>query len=216
MKTPIRVNYLVLFRVVKNMPDSDAYLCSIAGTELFARLPRNQTVKKYGVGDTDWASIMEIRGARITLSQRTPAYVRRIIEYLLRDELTSRGLTVKKVTRFRDQIKVMLRGPENITNRDLAGILGPHTASDDFRKYLPGQRITFVMYREKIEDLIRSVLLHEECVDAVYYLEEIGTALVYCTNGSIPLLIGQDGWNVVTAKRLLAELGFNINIEIKS
>ncbi len=67
----LKVGYLIPFTVIKNMPDHDSYLTVIPQKGILAQLPKKYARKEYRIGDSDWASVFMIKGARITLSQKS-------------------------------------------------------------------------------------------------------------------------------------------------
>lgn len=213
----IKINYLVLFQVVKKLPDHDSLLCNLVGTQLFAQLPRKYATHDYKVGDTGWASVFEIKGARITLSQKSPAYVRKLIEYLLSEPLCNYELQIKKVGIYQDVFKVLISTQKELSNRDLNEIFKPYINCQHFKKHFPDGKFFFVRFYEDIEQLIKSLLVYEDRIQKVIFFKSLAQATVYTENGSVGLLVGEKGKNVMTARKILQTLtGSNIDIEIKS
>ncbi len=212
----IKINYLVLFQVVKKLPDHDSLLCNIVGTQLFAQLPKKYAAHDYKIGDTDWAAVFEIKGARITLTQKSPAYIRKLIEYLVSEPLINYELSIKKIGIYQNLFKILIKTDKNFTNRDLNEIFKPYINSQEIKKHFPEGKFVFTRYYENIEDLIKSLLLYEDRIQRVIYFKSLAQATVYSENGSVGLLVGEKGKNLITAKKILQSLVGNIDIEIKS
>lgn len=212
----IRVNYLVLFQVVKKSPEHDSLLCNIVGTQIFAQLPRSYASRDYKIGETGWASIFQIKGARIILSQKSPAYVRKLIEYLLNEPLVNYELRIKKVGIFQNFYKILIATDKNLSNKELNDIFRPYLSSQGIKQHFPEGKFVFVRYHENIEDLLRSLLVYEDRIQRVIYFKSLAQATVYTENGSVGLIIGEKGKNLITAKKILQSLKGNIDIEVKS
>lgn len=212
----IKINYLVLFQVVKKLPDHDSLLCNIVGTQLFAQLPKKYAAHDYKIGDTDWAAVFEIKGARITLTQKSPAYIRKLIEYLVSEPLINYELSIKKIGIYQNLFKILIKTDKNFTNRDLNEIFKPYINGQEIKKHFPEGKFVFIRYYENIEDLIKSLLLYEDRIQRVIYFKSLAQATVYSENGSVGLLVGEKGKNLITAKKILQSLVGNIDIEIKS
>ncbi len=212
----IKINYLVPFCVVKKLPEHDSYLCNILNTQLFAQLPVKYAAKEYKVGDSGFAAVFEIKNAKIILSQKSPAYIRKIIEYLFCEPLRNYNLQIKKVAIFMDMIKILVKTDKVISNKELNEIFSPYFNNTDIKHYFPQGRFLFVKFHEEIELLIRSLLFYEDRIEKVVYFQSLAQATVYCDNGSVGLLVGEKGKNLVTAKKILQNLIGNIDIEIKS
>lgn len=212
----IKINYLVLFQVVKKLPDHDSILCNIVGTQLFAQLPKKYAAHDYKIGDTGWAAVFEIKGARITLTQRSPAYIRKLIEYLLHEPLANYDLHIKKIGIYQNLFKILIKTSKNLSNKDLNDIFKPYISSSEIKKHFPDGKFLFVKYHENIEDLIKSLLFYEDKIQRVVYFKSLSQATVYSENGSAGLLVGEKGKNLITAKKILESLTGNIDIEIKS
>jgi len=76
----VKVGHLVPVTIIKALPDYDSYLTMITGTELMGLLPRKYANRVFKVGDNTLAAIFQMEGIRITLSQRSPQYIRKLME----------------------------------------------------------------------------------------------------------------------------------------
>jgi len=217
MQVPIKIGYLFPFIVVKKLPDHDCYLINLASTELFAQLPKKYAVKDYKIGETGWAAIFQIKGARVTVSQKSPQYIRKMFEYFLNEPLTKHNLQIKKIARVKNFFKVLIKTDEPYNNKDLHEIFEPYVKNaGELKKYFPEGQFVFVKYYEDIEKLIASLLVYEDKISRVIYFSSLGQASVYSQNGYIGLIVGEKGKNLITTKKLIEELtGSNIDIEVK-
>ncbi len=217
MQFLIKIGYLIPFIVVRKDPDKNAYLVHISGTDLFALLPKTHAAQDYKIGDSGWAAVFQVKGATIFLSQKSPQYIRKILEYFFRDILTNYGLQIKKVAIFQNLFKILIKTDRQYTNKELNEIFHAYVKnSDEIKKYFPEGKFVFVRYKPDIEDLIASLLVFEEKISRVIYFRSLGQATVYTENGSVGILVGEKGKNLITAKKILQSLVGNIDIEIKS
>lgn len=217
MQSPVKIGYLFPFIVVKKLPDHNCYLVNLVNTELFAQLPKNHAVKEYRVGETGWAAIFQVKGARITISQKSPQYIRKMFEYFLNEPLSKHELQIKKIAIMRNFFKVLIKTEKPYTNKELDEIFAPHIRdSSELRKYFPEGQFVFVKYYEKIDQLISSLLVYEDKINRVIYFSSLGQASVYAQPGYVGLIVGEKGKNLITTKKLIEELtGSNIDIEVK-
>jgi len=207
---PIRVGYLFPFTVVKTLPDKDSFLVNISNTELFGMLPRDFTNRVYRVGETGWASIAEIRGAQILLSQKNIQYIRKILDYVLNDALVENNLKIKKIALSYPYVKIVIdkflesENDFEIPKPDkLHDIFKPYLNDDIMTEYLPNYKLNFVRFSLDINECIKRLLIYEDFINKVVVLEELEEAMVFVTNGYAGQIIGPKGKNIVTTKKLI-------------
>lgn len=82
--------------VCKSIPHMESYLVWVYNTETFATLPKHHALKEYRIGENLMAAVMDVRGARITLSQRIPQFTKKMFEYHFRDLLRENEWIVKR------------------------------------------------------------------------------------------------------------------------
>lgn len=97
----LRIGYIVPFIVLKNYSEEAILVKLLGQSELIAILPRSAMIKNYKIGDTGFACIAMIDRARILLSQKSPLYVRKMLEYLLADAIIENRLKIKKIAGMR-------------------------------------------------------------------------------------------------------------------
>jgi len=130
----IKIGHLLPFIVLKSRPGSKpghgSYLVKILESPLLATLPKQLAIKNYHNEDTGFAAIQEMNGPRITLSQRTPFYVRKMLEHLLADALKKHQLKIKHIgtSKGMPYYKVAVESlSKNITtNKDISSVLKPY------------------------------------------------------------------------------------------
>ena len=213
-----KVGYLVGFMVLKNLPDYDAVLVRLIHSELLAVLPRKWMIRNYRQGETGWASIVEIKGPRITLSQRNPVYVRKMIEYLFSDVLVKNSMKVKRVAGISGSnlYKVAI-DPGSVpveTSDDLFDFLKPHFNGFEPSTYFgEGTRMYFVRFDPDPERYVLNALCppgRRELVLKVIYLEEMRKVRLLVDAQNAGLFIGRKGENLITAMKLT-----DLEIEVK-
>jgi len=209
----LKVGCLVSFIVIKNMPDYDSFLVSIVGKSILALLPRRFSGKEYKVGETGWAAVFEIQGARITLSRKSPHYIRRMLEYFMADLVRDKKIRFKKVAmvsgaRF---CKVAVEPVENgISQADLVSLCKPYLS--EAREHI-NERITPIIYSRNMEEYVKNALAPAplEAIRNVIYTKGMNTAEVYVDPMMLALFIGKRGSNVATASKLTG-----VNIRVKA
>lgn len=85
-----------MFSVVKALPNHDSYLCKLHDSQVFALLPKKYARREFRIGESNFAAVFNIEKARVTLSQVSFYYTRRILEYLLFPALKELKLKIKK------------------------------------------------------------------------------------------------------------------------
>lgn len=203
----LKVGHLVPFYVVRNLPHYEAYLVSMPDSSVLMQLPKKYAIKSYKVGEVGWASVFIMERSRIILSQRSPQYVRRVLEFLLE---SVDGLTIKRVARVDGGkfCKVAVDYPAE-------------SASEIFSvcsKYLDGNlhnfitdRICFVKYSKDIKQYVVNALVPgpASAVREVIISKALRQADVYVDVQYVRLFMGSKGLNVAAASKLT---GVRINI----
>ncbi|HOJ16271.1 MAG TPA: hypothetical protein PLC43_03775 [Caldisericia bacterium] len=97
----LRIGYIVPFIVLKNYSEEAILVKLLGQSEVIAILPRSAMIRNYKIGDTGFGCITMIDRARILLSQKSPLYVRKMLEYLLADAIIGNKLKIKKIAGMR-------------------------------------------------------------------------------------------------------------------
>lgn len=212
----LRIGYLAGVVVVKAMPDYDAYLCKFIDSQILALLPRRWALRHYKVGETAWAAIYDINGARITLSQKSTQYIRKILEYLLSSACMEHNLKFKKIARMEGarfaKAAVEPMDGDILDSKELYGVLKPYVQDIHLGDYLT-ERVSFVRYSRDIREYVVNALCppgpNEKILKVIHH-EEMNKVSLLVDNGHVGLFVGEKGRNVMTAKKLC-----EVDIEIK-
>jgi len=208
----LNIGYLVPFVVVKAMPDYDSFLTTLIDKGVFALLPRRYAFKDYRVGEAGWASVFGIKGARIILSQKSPQYVRKILEYLLSPLIKEEIIKFKRVARLADanfhKVAVAVNNPEKYSQRDVVKMCRP--CFEDLKNYV-SEKVIIVKYSEDTEEYIINALspAPPERIDKVILNKGAHEAEVFVEDKYVGYFLGPKGQNVSTASKLT---GFKITI----
>jgi len=199
----LKVGYLLPFYVAKNLPDQDSYLVGIPGSGLLAYLPKNQAYRQYVVGESGWGSISSVQDSRITLSQQSPHYIRRILEYVLQPVFKEQGMRIKHIARLphifcKVAIECSLKTSSDIYAACSKSMNG--NMADFFT-----DRICFVKYDVNRVEYIKNALAPapRDQILNVIYMQELQSATVYVGKEYVGIFMGKKGVNVATAARLL-------------
>jgi N utilization substance protein A len=204
----IKVGYLVPVMVVKALPDHDSFLTLIVGTELMALLPRRYANRVYRVGDNTLASIYSIDGGRITLSQRSSQYFRKLSELLLSPLLQEGRIEVKRAAtvsgaRF---AKVSIK-----SLRDEDPVRVSIRYMRDLKRYTD-DTVTLVKYSSDLREYVVNSLspAPREGVKKVILFQTLGEVLVRVEPPYLGLFLGKGGLNVALSSKLV---GVKIKID---
>jgi len=92
----MKVGHLLPVTIVKALPGHESYLTQIAGAGMLALFPRKFAGREYKVGDSTLAAVYWISGSRVLLSQKSPHFIRRIVELVLTDLISGQKVIIKK------------------------------------------------------------------------------------------------------------------------
>jgi len=204
----VKVGHLVPVMVVKALPDRDSFLTLIAGTELMALLPKRYANKAYRVGESTIASIFAIEGERITLSQRSSQYFRKLVELLLSPLLQEGRIEVKRAATVLNArfAKVSLR---SLDGEDPLSVSIPYLK--DLRRYTD-DTITLVKFSPDLRDYVVNSLspAPRERVKKVIHFQTLREVLVRVEPPYLGLFLGKGGMNAAVSSKLV---GVSIRID---
>lgn len=194
------MGYLVPVVIVKALPDRDSYLTMIVGTELLALLPRKYANRTYMVGDNTLASVFAIEGVKITLSQKSPQYIRRLSEMVFAPLIRNHEIVVKRAACMSSQ-NFMKVAVEGLNGDDPVKKCLPYIKG--FRPYT-NDTITLVRYSRDIGEYIVNALAPAPAgaVRKVIYLQSSREAEVLVDPQYLGLFLGKGGANVAMAAKL--------------
>lgn len=207
----MQIGHLVNFFVVKAMPDYDSYLVCLQGGELLALLPKRYANRVYKVGETGWAAVFDIKGARINLSQKSPQYIRKILEYLTAPLIQEKQIRFKKIALVAGAsfCKAAVAVEKDMSMKDIHALCAPYLTH--VKQYV-AEHVILVKYSEDIEEYAVNALFPgpKRAVKKVISIRDLKTLTVYVDPDSVAVFYGRKGQNVATAAKLT---GFNIEIK---
>lgn len=199
-----RVGHLVNFIVVKNLPHHNCYLVGINGSSIYAQLPKEYAKQKYLIGDTGWAAIFQIKGSRTILSQKSPQYIRRMLEYILKDELMKYKIQIKRVAamKWADTCKVAV---SPATMVDALYNIKREKKAEIWEKI--GLYVQFVGFSKNQKEYVRNAIDHgydsaSNSIKKVINLIGMGKVEVYVDASNIGLFYGKRKVNLFLAEKL--------------
>jgi transcription antitermination factor NusA-like protein len=204
----IRIGYLSEFIVTRALPDHESYLVQLVAYGMPALLPKKYAIKQYTLGESGWAAIFNLDGSFTILSQRSPQYMRKILEYLIDKELQETGLRIYRVakTEHARQFKIAVKGTGE--------------AQDLYQKtlylksviagYIFGT-VYYIKYKNNPVEYVKNALLPAPSAEIrkVIHREEINQMEVYVESTLAGIFFGKQGNNVASASKLT---GYSIKI----
>jgi len=204
----MKVGYITGFTVLKALPGYDTYLCKLSNSPTLALLPKKWARKEYRVGETDWASIDKIEGPRVTLSQKSPQYIRKILEYLLLPALEEKQLRVKRIARasgFRYcKVAIESLNGEITDSTELYSVLKPYLEKVNLRDYF-FEKLSFVAYSSDLTKFVVNALCPPGSRDKIWKVthhKELRKVVILVDSTCVGLFKGKGGENCLVACKL--------------
>ncbi len=197
----LKIGDLVPCVVLKALPDYDAMLVMIVGTDKLAKLPKKYSGKKYRVGMSLVAAINSIENGWIIVTQKSHQFYRKVVELAFSELIDNGKLKVKRVA------TVANSGFAKVSVERLNGI-DPLQACVPLLKNIQDytdDTITLVEYKQDIKEYIASALrpAPAEKIKKVIYLHGMKEAEVMVEEKYIGKFMGKGGVNVATAAKLI-------------
>jgi len=224
MSSFLRIGYVTFFSVAKALPGYDNYLCKIESSQALALLPKKYTIRDYKVGEKGFASIYDIKGAQIFLSQVSVHYARKVLEYLLAPALKDLKLRIKKSAWINDAsyrkvaIEVLDEESDIKDSFQLYKTLKPYLEKINFSDYFRGS-IGFVCYSKDIKEFVKNALCPPGHLDKIYKVtvhRESDKVSILVDDSILGLIVGKNATNLILAKKLcncdIEITGINMNI----
>ncbi|OPY03276.1 MAG: transcription elongation factor NusA [Syntrophorhabdus sp. PtaB.Bin184] len=201
MVLSLKVGYLVPGVVVKSMPDHDAHLILISGTELLAFLPKRYANRPHKAGQNLVACVFVVEKGKIILSQRSHHYYIRVAERAFSVLIEEEKIRIKRA--------VSVQGA-GFAKMALEGL----NDTDPVRECLPylpvmkaytDDTITLVRYSRDIKEYVRNALAPapSDKIRKVIFSSTLREAVVGVDPAYYGLFVGKGGTNVATAAKLL-------------
>jgi len=200
----LKIGDLTSFQVIAAGPDEVAYLVDMGINRLSGLLPREYASREYTLGEYGWASVFEINSGWFILSRTSPQFIRKTLEYLLRDFLDEHGIRFKKAARIKGMPYCKVACKTDISRGELA---------KSFCAWRPGPgkliehvsaTVFLVKYSLNIEEYVVNALVPAplRAVKDISYSRELKKATVYVEPSMVGRFLGWSCWNVSTAAKL--------------
>lgn len=207
----LNIGYLVPFTILKGLPDYEAYLVVLIDKGILAQLPKKYAMRDYKIGETGWASVFNIQGARVTLSQKSTQYVRKIVEHILSPLIQDRVIKVKRVAKMAGGsfYKVAVEPLIGMSGSELLNEVKPYLK--ETKEYL-SEKVIIVKYSNDVKEYIANSLVPApvDKIGHIMILEDLKKANVIVSEEYVGKFLGPKAMNVLTAAKLT---GYNINIK---
>ncbi len=210
----LNIGYLIPFLVIKALPDYDSYLVTLIDKGVLAQLPRRYAFKDYKIGETGWASVFNIQGSRVTLSQKSTQYVRKIMEHILSPLLKEKKIKVKRVAKMAAAsfFKVAVESLCGMSNKDILNELRPYLK--ETKDYI-AEKVIIVKYSDDALEYIINSLVPAPLnrIEQIMIRKDISQVKISVPEKYVGIFLGPKAMNVLTAAKLT---GYNIKIiEVK-
>ena len=206
----LNIGYLVPFTILKGLPDYEAYLVVLINKGIMAQLPRKYAMHDYKIGETGWASVFNIRGATVILSQKSTQYVRKVMEHILTPLLLDSRIKVKRVAKMAGGsfYKVAVESLTDMSNGDLLDEIRPYL--EETKDYI-AEKVIIVKYSNDAQEYIANSLVPAPVkeIKHIRILKNIKRASVIVPEEYVGYFLGPKAMNVLTAAKLT---GYKIEI----
>jgi N utilization substance protein A len=206
----IHIGYLVPFTILKGLPDYEAYLVVLINKGIMAQLPRKYAMHDYKIGESGWASVFNIQGSRVTLSQKSTQYVRKVMEHILSPLLQKKSLKVKRVAKMAvgSFYKVAVESLTGMSGSDLLNEVRPYL--EETKDYI-AEKVIIVQYSNDAQEYIANSLVPAPVkeIKQIRIFKNIKTARVIVPEQYVGYFLGPKAMNVLTAAKLT---GYTIKI----
>ncbi len=196
----LKIGHLVVGTVVKALPDHESYLLVLAGTQVLAQLPKKYATQEYRQGDAVTAAVFEKTPSRTILSQKSPQFIRRVLEHVLSPLLLEGKIAIKRAASV-SAARFFKVAVEGLTDEDPVKLCLPHLHKA--KAYTTGT-IVIVKYSRDMREYIVNALVPAppDKVRTVIYLPGMEEATVLVDKSVVGLFLGKGGVNAAAASKL--------------
>lgn len=198
------------FTILKGLPDYEAYLVVLIDKGILAQLPRRYAMHDYKIGETGWASVFNIQGATVILSQKSTQYVRKITEHILSPLIGDGLIKVKRVAKMAGGsfYKVAVESLTGMNGGDLVNEVKPYL--EETKVYL-AEKVIIVKYSSEIKEYIANSLVPAPAgkIKSIMIFANMKEADVKVPEEYVGKFLGPKAMNVLTAAKLT---GYRIKI----
>ena len=195
------IGHLVVGRVLKAMPDYNAYLVWLEEQGDWAVLPKPYAERTYQIRDVVTAAIYREGERYPILSQRSACYFRRMAESVFEPALRESGVQVRRVASVEHAsfVKIAVSGPEG-TASAIKGCL-PYVRRFHERLHMTA---SLVGYASPLAEFIQLALAPAplRSIRRVELFREEKRARVIVEHGTISQFLGRGGVNAAAASKL--------------
>jgi len=206
----LNIGYLVPFTILKALPDYESYLVVLIDKGVLAQLPRKYAMRPYRIGESGWASVFNMKGSRITLSQKSTQYVRKIMEHILTPLLQENRIKVKRVAKMADGTfyKVAVESLTGKSGGDLLNEVRPYL--EKTKEHI-SEKVIIVKYSSDLEEYIANSLVPAPIgkIGNIMVFEGMKEAEVKVPKEFVGKFLGPKAMNVLTAAKLT---GYKIEV----
>ncbi len=208
MVLSLKIGHLVPGVVVKSLPDHDAHLILISGTELLAFLPKRYVNRPCKAGQNLVACVFMLEKGKIILSQRSHHYYIRIAERAFAFLIEKEKIRIKRASSVQGAgfVKMAIEGLDGV---DPVPACLPYLPA---MKVYTDETITLVRYSKDMKEYVRNALAPapQDKIRKVIFSSTLREAIVGVDPAYYGLFVGKSGANVATAAKLL-----DITIRVK-
>lgn len=195
------IGHLVVGRVLKAMPDYNAYLVWLEEQRDWAVLPKQYAERTYQIRDVVTAAIYREGERYPILSQRSACYYRRMAESVFEPALRESGIQVRRVASVEHAsfVKIAVSGPDG-------SVAAIKVCLPYVRTFYERMRMTasLVGYASPLEEFIKLALAPAplRAIRRVDLFREEERARVVVEHGTISQFLGRGGVNAAAASKL--------------
>lgn len=199
----LNIGYLVPFTILKALPDYESYLVVLIDKGVLAQLPKKYAMRHYRIGESGWAAVFDIKGSKITLSQKSTQYVRKIMEHILSPLLQEGRIKVKRVAKMAGGsfYKVAIDSLTGLSNIDLLNEVRPYL--EKTKEYI-GEKVIIVKYSNDAEQYIVNSLVPAPVgkINNFRIFKDFKRAEIIVPEQYLGKFLGPKAMNVLTAAKL--------------
>ncbi|MDP3598494.1 MAG: hypothetical protein Q8S75_16035 [Nitrospirota bacterium] len=195
------IGHLVVGRVLKAMPDYNAYLVWLEEQGDWAVLPKQYAERTYQIRDVVTAAIYREGERYPILSQRSACYFRRMAESVFEPVMRESGVQVRRVASVEHAsfVKIAVSGPEGFEAAIKQCL--PYVRTFHERLHMTA---SLVGYASPLAEFIPLALTPAplRSIRRVELFREEKRARVIVEHGTISMFLGRGGVNAAAASKL--------------
>ena len=195
----LKIGHVVPFSVIKALPDYDAYLVIIAGSQVLAVLPKKYAFMPYRVGDAAFAAVFMIQQPRVVLTQKNHQFFKKILEGIISPLLVEGRIKIKRVAVV-SEARFVKAVVQSICDEDPVALCLP--LLKEMKNYT-NYTVTLIRHADKPETMVANALAPAPADKILRVIHWNDNADVYVAGEYIGYFLGKHGSNVACASKLL-------------